>query len=261
MVGSARWSLRSGIARTPFLRTTLLPVVREYHRARWALRQLRKPLHRNPPLNGQARRRECIEALLAALRPEEVLETGTFRGSTTLYLAKVQSAPVHSVEMDKYFWLASSLRCLPTRQVRVRFGDSLEFLHERAAGGGGNRLTFFYLDAHWGERLPLADEVAFILRTWREALLCIDDFRVDDDPGYRFDSYQGIALSLDYLAPVLPEGLAVFAPAARSETETGARSGSVYIAVGSQATNRVSRCVPAFLRPVSIGRLHPPTER
>ena len=239
MVGSARWSLRSGIARTPFLRTTLLPVVREYHRARWALRQLRKPLHRNPPLNGQARRRE----------------------STTLYLAKVQSAPVHSVEMDKYFWLASSLRCLPTRQVRVRFGDSLEFLHERAAGGGGNRLTFFYLDAHWGERLPLADEVAFILRTWREALLCIDDFRVDDDPGYRFDSYEGIALSLDYLAPVLPEGLAVFAPAARSETETGARSGSVYIAVGSQATNRVSRCVPAFLRPVSIGRLHPPTER
>ena len=128
----------------------MLPVVREYHRARWALRQLRKPLHRNPPLNGQARRRECIEALLAALRPEEVLETGTFRGSTTLYLAKVQSAPVHSVEMDKYFWLASSLRCLPTRQVRVRFGDSFEFLHERAAGGGGNRLTFFYLDAHGG---------------------------------------------------------------------------------------------------------------
>ena len=129
-------------------------------------------------------------------------------------------------------------------------GDSLKLLHERAAAGGGDRLTFFYLDAHWGERLPLAEEVSFILKTWREALICIDDFRVDDDPGYRFDSHGGVPLSLDYLAPVLRGGPTVFAPAARSETETGARTGSVYIVVGPNARSRVVRCVPAFLRPV-----------
>ena len=48
--------------------------------------------------------------------------------------------------------------------------------------------TFFFLDAHGREHLPLREELEIILTHWREAIVMIDDFEV---PGtdYGYDDY------------------------------------------------------------------------
>lgn len=46
--------------------------------------------------------------------------------------------------------------------------------------------TFFHLDAHWDDDLPLRNEVQVIVESWK-----IDDFQVPDDLGNGFDDYGG----------------------------------------------------------------------
>jgi hypothetical protein len=51
-----------------------------------------------------------------------------------------------------------------------------------------NDPTLFYLDAHWEEYLPLRDELQLIYNNFPRAVVLVDDFKVDDDLGYGFDS-------------------------------------------------------------------------
>jgi hypothetical protein len=44
---------------------------------------------------------------------------------------------------------------------------------------------FFYLDAHWNEDLPLAEEIDLIFSRSPCAVVMIDDFEVPGDPGFR----------------------------------------------------------------------------
>ena len=61
-------------------------------------------------------------------------------------------------------------------------------------------VTLFYLDAHWGKRLPLADEMRVVAGAFPRCVIAIDDFMVPDDPGYAFDDYgPGKRLDLDYV--------------------------------------------------------------
>src|SRR3954452_11550307 len=45
------------------------------------------------PLNGQERRREIVQELASAIEFDRVLETGTFRGSSTEFFATVFDCP------------------------------------------------------------------------------------------------------------------------------------------------------------------------
>ena len=47
---------------------------------------------------------------------------------------------------------------------------------------------FIYLDAHWEEDLPLAEELAVIARATTRCIVMIDDFQVPGD-GYAYDNY------------------------------------------------------------------------
>jgi hypothetical protein len=48
---------------------------------------------------------------------------------------------------------------------------------------------FFYLDAHWSEDLPLADETEFIIRNLNTFTIMIDDFEVPRDSGFAYNDY------------------------------------------------------------------------
>src|SRR5947209_5803157 len=54
------------------------------------------------PLNGQCGRQQLVIDLMQAIRFTHIIETGTYRGTTTEYLARVSGLPTYSVELTKY---------------------------------------------------------------------------------------------------------------------------------------------------------------
>lgn len=181
------------------------------------------------PLNGQPRRQELFRELLAEFAPDYVVETGTFRGTTTAWFARqLPNRPIHSVEADPRNFGFASRALKDFANVHVVLGDSRAFLRDLLAqppirGGVG----FFYLDAHWSEDLPLGEEVDAVFSAVPRAVVAIDDFCVPGEPDYGFDDYgSGRRLQAELLQEVVAKHtLALFYPAAPAATEGGARRG------------------------------------
>ena len=182
--------------------------------------------------NGQVFRQQIFVDLIEALPIEAIVETGTFRGVTTEFLANVSNLPVHTVEAEPRFYHFAKLQLRGYQNVEVNSGDSRNFILRLAEDRSFPKANvFFYLDAHWNKDLPLFEEVELIGSHWKDALVMIDDFKVNGDGGYKFDDYGGKdVLSIQYLKPLLKDKWAVFFPKASSNEETGLKRGSVVIA-------------------------------
>jgi predicted O-methyltransferase YrrM len=183
------------------------------------------------PLNGQRSRQELIRALVRALRPRAVFESGTYRGATTHFLHHVSGAPVYSAEKNPKYARAAA-RCLHNfPQVRVVNRDSrsaLRMLKESASLPLSRVL--FYLDAHWEADLPLRDEVRMVTESWQSSVIVIDDFKVPDDDGYGFDTWGNDQLSIEYLGKEALRNYSVHWPRTPSVQESGFRRGCVVLA-------------------------------
>ncbi|MHC5022561.1 MAG: class I SAM-dependent methyltransferase [Planctomycetota bacterium] len=193
--------------------------------------------------NGQTGRQQIFLDLLEACDFDALVETGAYRGSTTEFIARHASNPIHSVEIQPRYAHFARLRLRRYRHVHLSRGDSRSFLRRLADDPAvPDRNTFFYLDAHWEDDLPLADETEIIAKHWQDAVIMVDDFEVPDDPGYAFDDYgSGRRLCLEYLPPLEPLDLHPFFPALPADDETGSRRGCVVLAQG-RAAARVATC-------------------
>jgi hypothetical protein len=194
-----------------------------------------RPSVREPsggPLNGQYVRQQIVLQLLRAVPFEAIVETGTYRGSSTEFFATQSRVPVHTVESFPRFFYYSKLRFRRRPHVRVACGDSREFLRRLDKDPTfPKHLVFFYLDAHWYEELPLREEVELITGSWKDAAIMIDDFEVPGDTGYGFDNYgPDKRLCLEYLPPLSSLGMTAYFPAVPSTKETGPRRGCVVLA-------------------------------
>jgi len=201
------------------------------------------------PFNRQEARRKIFDAIIARLPVSAIVETGAFLGETTAYMARKANRPVFSVEVDWAICAATRRRLQNFSSISVSEGDSRAFLESLASAGRAGTLPFFYLDAHWYRSLPLLGELKLIGKEWAQAVIMVDDFQVDDDPGYCFDDYgKWGVLSRSYIRPVVEEfSLACFYPAAPSSMETGGRRGCIVLAVGS-VTNAELEQIPELRR-------------
>lgn len=184
------------------------------------------------PFNGQKFRQKIFLDLLQAISFNAIIETGTFRGVTTEFLAENSNALIYTVEAEPRFFHYATLKLRRFKKVRVTLGDSREFITRLIKDSDVPKTkVFFYLDAHWNEDLPLYKEVELIGRHWNEVVIMIDDFEVPDDDGYKFDDYgNGKKLCLDYLNPLLgAQQWSVFFPAAASSEESGIKRGCVVL--------------------------------
>ncbi len=182
------------------------------------------------PMNGQTFRRRIYADLVRSLPLQAIVETGTYRGTTTA-LFEESGLPVYTVEASPRYHAYSQLRLRGVRgHVHVYLGDSRSFLKDLARDPSVPRAdVLFYLDAHWEEDLPLREEVDLIFNNWERSVVLVDDFEV---PGtdYEFDDYgPGKALTLDYLRPLERLGLSAYFPAASPGQETGAKRGCVVL--------------------------------
>ncbi|HEX3829852.1 MAG TPA: hypothetical protein VHV82_21525, partial [Sporichthyaceae bacterium] len=148
------------------------------------------------PMNGQRGRQNIVRRLQSQLNFVAVVETGSFRGTTTEFLTYVTGAPVFTVESEPRYFHYARERLANLPEVNVELGDSRTYLRTLATRSGlPSGPTFFYLDAHWHDDLPLPEELAIVARHWPDATVMIDDFQVPDDPGYGYDHYSGGSLN------------------------------------------------------------------
>lgn len=200
-------------------------------------------------MHAQPQRRAVVRALFDALQLQVAIETGTFIGRTANYLARTFGVPVYSSELVPRHYHAARRMLRELDNVHLALEDSRSFLRRL---GGDAELTakraFFYLDAHWYNDLPLAEEIDIIAARWPQFAILVDDFQVPGDAGYAFDDYgPGKALNMDYLDPVLKRnGLAAFFPTTPSSQESGGRAG--YVVVSSKANAALIACSP-LLKP------------
>ncbi len=195
-------------------------------------------------LNGQEGRKAIFLDLIKSFEFSAIIETGTFRGSTTGYFHEASGLPVFSVETSGRFFEYARLRHKQSPQIHISFGDSRQYLRDLIALGkiDPTKPVLIYLDAHWYNDLPLKEELELIYQAWPEAVVLVDDFAVPDDPGYGFDDYgAGKALTLELFQQQPVPGLKAFFPSLPAAQETGARKGCVVLATSEDAYARLAR--------------------
>lgn len=196
------------------------------------------------PLNGQEGRRALVLELLRQIRFDAIVETGTYRGVTTAWLASHFQGPILSCEASYKYLLQAEARLQAYPHVSVTLADSRRFLRDLFEGKTIGGTVLFYLDAHWQEDLPLREELAIIFAQDIRAVVMIDDFQVPDDPGYAYDDYgPGKALTLEILDGLKGAQRAFFFPSLAAEQETGARRG---VCVISNDLDEVLATIPGL---------------
>jgi hypothetical protein len=198
------------------------------------------------PFNGQYKRRELFLSLIFACRPAAIIETGTYVGASTEFMAEVLKLPVYSVEADGRCFGFAKMRLRKRRNVQLSLGDSRTFLTNFTAGDAARYIggpLLFYLDAHWGEDLPLSEELTIIFSSFSQAIVMIDDFCVPHDSGYSYDDYGvGKTLNREYIAAQVKRfQIAEFYPATPSRLESGLRRGCVVLAQDRGLIDALSR--------------------
>jgi hypothetical protein len=192
-------------------------------------------------MNGQTARLETTRQIIVNLEIERIVETGTYRGTTTEWFSQF-GIPVETVEISYRYFAFSKVRMASRPNVTVFRGSSVPFLKAKtvAATDALNGLFLFYLDAHWDEHLPLREELELIFAHFQNAVVLIDDFKVPDDPGYEYDDYgPNKALTLELVATSKLPRMSCFFPSTPSGEETGRRRGYVVLTHSEMSAARL----------------------
>lgn len=205
---------------------------------------IRRPHYKhtwNGAFNGQKSRKAMFIEIQSHIQFDAIVETGTFKGTTTRFLHKSSNLPVHTVEYDARHFGFAKARFLTNSKIITNLLDSRLFLKKLINSHQlNNAKLFFYLDAHWGEDIPLIEELVLIFNHWNDAVVMIDDFEVVDDKGYTFDDYgNGNALTLDYISTPELNELKVFYPLASSEIETGEKRGCLILTKSKEMIHKL----------------------
>jgi predicted O-methyltransferase YrrM len=205
--------------------------------------------------NGQCFRKDLFESLVEKFAPVAIVETGTYVGTTTEFMAAT-GLPIFSVESEPRNYGFARARLWRSHNVHLLRGDSRAALRRLFDGlplrGSRDHSLFVYLDAHWMDDLPLAEELEIVFGACPNAIVMVDDFQVPFDAGYGYDDYgTRRSLTADYIKPVVAaHSLLVFYPSTPSVQETGARRGCVIIANNTAGLTLGS--LP-LLRPAGLG--------
>ena len=178
-------------------------------------------------MNGQTARLEAVRQIFYRCAIRSIIETGTYRGTTTEWFARL-GVPVVTIESHAPTFEFATRRLKPFENVSIWFGNSSTVLPDYLPSA--STPAMIYLDAHWEGYLPLTEELASICRLIDRFVVIVDDFQVPDDPGYSYDNYgPGKALNAEYLDACVGGDLARFYPSVPSKEETGLRRGWVVL--------------------------------
>jgi len=187
--------------------------------------------------NGDVIRTRIVADLFNSVGCTAFIETGTYRAATTVLAKRLLNCKVFSCELSLKSWLFSTIRCLPYSELFIFRADSRSFLRRMGKHLGPEEIPFIYLDAHWYSDLPLQEELDYVATTWAKCVVLVDDYKVPDRPGFKFDRYGDDELCIErfFIDPKNAiSGAVTFFPNYDPELETGARCGYVIFICGTQ---------------------------
>jgi hypothetical protein len=184
--------------------------------------------------NSQTGRKMIFTELLSKYSFFSIIETGTYLGDTTGYMAETSKLPVFTCEINETLHSLARMRLKDFPSIQLYNLDSRAFLqHLSDQPEIVRNECFVYLDAHWDKDLPLGEEVSIIASRWEKFVVMIDDFQVPLDEGYVYDRYGFFTkLNLSLLRPALKRhNLCAFFPTMPSSEESRPRpTGCVILA-------------------------------
>jgi hypothetical protein len=183
------------------------------------------------PFNGQAVRWNTISAISRKFEPTTAVETGTFLGSSTPYISSLVSGKTYSIEINVESFNKTTRRFRENhseRNIELILGDSAQKIREVLAELDPESIRVIaYLDAHWLDAIPTADELLALVEWGGAWIAIIDDFMVPHDDGYGFDHYGETTIGADIVP--LNCGISIFVPRGPSSQETNAKRGTGYL--------------------------------
>ena len=188
------------------------------------------------PLNKQFVRMRNICVLSNILDPTTAIETGTYIGTSTIFLSKLVSKECFTIELiDEYADIAARrfAKYDVLKKITLIRGDSsVEITNILNKLNPETARVLAYLDAHWHDKLPLVSELKELINWGGKWLAIVDDFKIPEHQGYGFDLYNGIEIGYKLIEDL--DSLCVLIPNESSENETGEKRGTAYIVPKSQ---------------------------
>ena len=148
--------------------------------------------------NGAPEVFSIIASLKRMYNIEDAVETGTFKGYTTVLLSSIFEN-VYSVELNKNNYDDAMKFLEEFKNIKLILGSSEDTLNKLLPSLKAKKLLF-YLDAHWHDYWPILDELDAISKTHKDnCIIVIDDVLVPGRSDVAFDKYKRQPLSYEYV--------------------------------------------------------------
>lgn len=155
-------------------------------------------------LHGDPILQQMFVRLCKDLGVTSIIETGTFRGSSTSFMAEnMPDVPIFTGEINPDYYKVARKNLKRFSNVRTYNANSPNFLQALFSQKLQGSRPLFFLDAHWEGYWPLEDEMRLITEHCKEAIIVIDDFRVPFDNRFTYDKYGPKECSLELIAPYM----------------------------------------------------------
>jgi predicted O-methyltransferase YrrM len=214
---------------------------RAFPKSSMVLRRIHAALSHKPYFfNRQKMRAQVFAEIDKKIVFENYVETGTYLGITTYFLAVTahdRHAKVYSCEISDDFFAIAGRTAGDFSNVRLHHGDSVDFLRllSQTISGATN---FIYLDAHWHDYLPLKDELSLV-KHWHNSVVMIDDFKVPFDRQFGWDKYdEQREICMEYIDGSYGDG-PVYFPSYSAPEEGVAARGYCVIAMSQHIEQRL----------------------
>lgn len=125
-----------------------------------------------------------------------IVETGTFRGDTSEFLASI-TEKVITIESNHTYYSESRKKLATVKNIEMHLGDSAKLI--RSLNYATNGRVLFFLDAHWGPEWPLLGELESIAKLGLKPVILIHDFKVPNHPEFGYDVYGGQSCEWGYV--------------------------------------------------------------
>jgi len=141
--------------------------------------------------HGDSEFRNLIRQIISNLPVSSFVETGTYMGDSTSYVAKLnRNLPIFSCEINDDFFGVGKRQLEGFENVELHKSSSPEFIENLLESNRLGDLPVFFLDAHWYSYWPLEDEINIISSSGMSCVIVIDDFKVPGRPEFVYSKYR-----------------------------------------------------------------------